>query len=327
MTSKENVEKLLNLCGIKINGNNPWDIKVHNEKLYSRILSDGSLGLGESYMDGWWDCKALDQFFFKLLSSKLDDKIITPKMVMNVIKARIINLQDFSRSKKVVKEHYDLGNDFYSNMLDKRMQYTCAYWKNAKNLNEAQEAKLDLICKKLGLCAGMRVLDVGCGLGIDGVTFAQHGARITFVDIVESNLIVVRRISKLLGLTDVEFLYMEDIDSVSRLGTGYDVIWCQGSLINAPVDVIHAEAQALLEHLKPDGRWIELAYPKSRWEREGRLPFDRWGEHTDGPGTPWVEWYDLSKLQAVLKPAEFEVVLYFEFHNGDFNWFDLKRSS
>lgn len=174
---------------------------------------------------------------------------------------------------------------------------------------------------------GKRVLDVGCGLGIDGVTFAQHGAQITFVDIVESNLIVVRRLSKLLGLTDLEFLYMEDIDSLSRLGTGYDVIWCQGSLINAPVDVIRAEAQALLKHLKPDGRWIELAYPKSRWEGEGRLPFDRWGEHTDGPGTPWVEWYDLSKLQAVLKPAEFEVVLYFEFHNGDFNWFDLKRSS
>lgn len=172
---------------------------------------------------------------------------------------------------------------------------------------------------------GKQVLDVGCGLGIDGVTFAQHGARVTFVDIVESNLIVVRRLCKLFGLTNVDFLYMKDIDSLSTLGSEYNVIWCQGSLINAPVDVIRAEAQALLKHLKPDGRWIELAYPKSRWEREGRLPFDQWGECTDGPGTPWVEWYDLSKLRAVLKPAQFDVVLYFEFHNGDFNWFDLRR--
>ena len=170
-----------------------------------------------------------------------------------------------------------------------------------------------------------QVMDFGCGLGIDGITFAQHGTRITFVDIVESNLIVVQRLCKLLGLQNVDFLYMRDIDSLSNLGTGYEVIWCQGSLINAPFYLIREEAQELLRHLKPDGRWIELAYPKGRWEREGRLPFDQWGEHTDGAGTPWVEWYDLSKLRAALEPAEFEVVLYFEFHNGDFNWFDLKR--
>lgn len=172
---------------------------------------------------------------------------------------------------------------------------------------------------------GKRVLDVGCGLGIDGVTFAQHDAQITFVDIVESNLRVVERLCKLLGLKNVDFLYMQNIDSLSVLRADYDVIWCQGSLINAPFHVIRAEAQELLKHLKPDGRWIELAYPKIRWKREGRLPFDQWGERTDGPGTPWIEWYDLSKLRAVLKPAQFDVVLYFEFHNGDFNWFDLRR--
>jgi SAM-dependent methyltransferase len=172
---------------------------------------------------------------------------------------------------------------------------------------------------------GKRILDVGCGLGSDGVTFAQHDAHMTFVDIVESNLAVVERLCKLLGLTNVEFIYMRDIDSLSTLRADYDVVWCQGSLINAPFHVIRAEAQELLKHLKSNGRWIELAYPKARWEREGQLPFDRWGEHTDGPGTPWVEWYDLKKLEAALEPAEFEVVLYFEFHNEDFNWFDLKR--
>ncbi len=172
---------------------------------------------------------------------------------------------------------------------------------------------------------GKRVMDFGCGLGIDGITFAQHGARITLIDIVESNLSVVQRLCKLLGLQNVDFFYMENLDSLSRLEADYDVIWCQGSLIHAPFDVIRAEAQELLKHMKSDGRWIELAYPETRWKREGRLPFDRWGERTDGRGTPWAEWYDLSKLRAVLDPAEFEVVLCFEFHNGNFNWFDLKR--
>ena len=165
MTSKQIIQQLLSLCDIKINGNNPWDIQVHNKKFYSRILRDGSLGLGESYMDGWWDCKYLDQFFYKILSAQLDKKIITPKMVANVIKAKLFNMQNISRSRKVAEEHYDLGNEFYSSMLDKRMQYTCAYWKNAKNLDQAQENKLDLICKKLKLKKGESVLELGCGWG------------------------------------------------------------------------------------------------------------------------------------------------------------------
>ena len=172
---------------------------------------------------------------------------------------------------------------------------------------------------------GKRVMDFGCGFGLDGITFAQHGARVSFVDIVESNLIVVERLCKMFRLTNVDFFFLKEIDSISSLRTDYDVIWCQGSLINAPFDIIRQEVQELLKHLPIGGRWIGLAYPRSRWEREGQLPFDQWGERTDGAGTPWVEWYDLSKLQAVLEPAQFAVILYFEFHNGDFNWFDLLR--
>ena len=86
------------------------------------------------------------------------------------------------------------------------------------------------------------------------------------------------------------------------------------------------EAQALLPHLKIGGRWIELAYPKSRWERDGEMLFSRWGEKTDG-GAPWMEWHDLAKIRGYLAPSEFEVVLELEFHNGEFNWFDLLRRS
>jgi hypothetical protein len=168
-------------------------------------------------------------------------------------------------------------------------------------------------------------MDFGCGFGMDGVTFAQAGADLVFVDIVESNLAVVERLCKIFRLANAEFVLLREIDSLATLRGDYDVIWCQGSLINAPFEIIRQEVQQLLTHLPIGGRWIELAYPKGRWEREGSLPFERWGENTDGPGTPWIEWYDLPKLRKALAPAEFDVILCFEFHNGDFNWFDLER--
>ena len=116
------------------------------------------------------------------------------------------------------------------------------------------------------------------------------------------------------------------MESLSKLDTNYDVIWCQGSLINAPLDLVREEAQTLLKHLKIGGRWIELAYPKERWEKEGKMSFETWGEKTDG-GAPWIEWYDLEKVTSILRPAWFDTILYFNFHNHDFNWFDLIKRS
>ncbi len=179
-------------------------------------------------------------------------------------------------------------------------------------------------CLYKDILHGKRVLDVGSGLGIDGIAFAEAGASVTFLDIVESNLKVVRRLCELRHIEDVEFCYLQKLSSLAGLKSDFDVVWCQGSLINAPYEVIRAEAQEFLKHLKPNGRWIELAYPKTRWEREGKMPFEKWGEVTDG-GAPWMEWYDLSKLRAILEPDQFDVVLYLEFHNHDFNWFDLIR--
>lgn len=171
---------------------------------------------------------------------------------------------------------------------------------------------------------GKKVLDVGSGLGIDGISFALEGARVTFLDIVEENLDVLRRICSEVGVGDVSFLYLETLDSLDALPNDFDVIWAQGSLINAPLPIIRTEAQLLLGKLKPDGRWIELAYPRERWEREGALPFAEWGSRTDG-GAPWIEWRDLGKTLAILAPSEFDVVLSMNFHNNDFNWFDLRR--
>lgn len=171
---------------------------------------------------------------------------------------------------------------------------------------------------------GKNILDVGSGFGLDGITFAQNGAKVTFCDIVPSNLEVLKRICQLKGV-EASFCYMDNIEALSRLTCEFDVVWCQGSLINAPFDVMREERQELVKHLKVGGRWIELAYPKSRWERDGRPPLHIWGEITDGKGTPWMEWYDLPKLLLALEPCKFRTVSYLEFHNGDFNWFELEK--
>lgn len=170
--NKAKVKELLNLADIRINGSRPWDIQIHNEKLFDRIFRQGSLGFGEAYMDGWWDAEKVDELICKAMLAKLNRKFITPKLIAAVIKSRLTNRQTFSRSKKVTKKHYDIGNDFYAKMLDKRMQYTCGYWKNAQNLEEAQKHKLDLVCRKLQLKPGDKVLELGCGWG----GFAKYAA-------------------------------------------------------------------------------------------------------------------------------------------------------
>lgn len=172
MIMKRTIQDYLTLANIQINGNRPWDIQVHNPKLYARVLARGSLALGESYMDGWWDCEQLDEFINKVLKVKLDKKVKSRSLVWNILKAKVINMQSGSRAYEVGKRHYDIGNNLYKAMLDKRMTYSCGYWNKARTLDQAQEAKLDLSCKKLGLKKGMRVLDIGCGWG----SFVKYAA-------------------------------------------------------------------------------------------------------------------------------------------------------
>ena len=160
------------MADIQINGSRHWDMIVKEEKLYERILAGGSLALGEAYMDGWWEVKQLDEFFSKGLMAELDKKIVSPSLLLHIAKSKIINAQNKKRSKKVAQQHYDLGNAFYAAMLDKRMQYTCGYWKDTDNLEQAQEQKLDLVCKKIGLTSKDSVLELGCGWG----GFAKYAA-------------------------------------------------------------------------------------------------------------------------------------------------------
>lgn len=164
--AKSIITQLLQSAGITVNGHNPWDIKVYNEEFYARVLHEGSLGLGESYMDKWWDCAALDQFCERAIKANLENKIRNNKwLTLKFTLSRILNLQTKARAFDVGKKHYDLGNDLFHSMLDPTMNYTCGYWNNAANLNEAQINKMNLTCQKLLLKPGMRILDIGCGWG------------------------------------------------------------------------------------------------------------------------------------------------------------------
>lgn len=162
---EETFRSLLALAGIEINGKAETDIQVLNPHLYGRVLHNGSLGLGEAYMAGWWEVDRLDEFFCKILSASVEEKVRSLRFLPHYLHAWLFNYGKRSKAFEIGKHHYDVGNMLFSKMLDKRMVYSCAYWKDAQNLDEAQEAKLDLICRKLNLKPGMKVLDIGCGWG------------------------------------------------------------------------------------------------------------------------------------------------------------------
>jgi cyclopropane-fatty-acyl-phospholipid synthase len=164
---------VLEETGITLNGPHPWDPQIHNARALRRIAFGGSLGAGESYVDGDWDCTSLDQLSTRLLQSGIDERWESPFGFSLVrLAAPVVNFQSRSFASRNVKAHYDIGNELYTAMLGPSMAYSCGYWRGARSLEEAQHAKHELICRKLGLRKGMQVLDIGCGWG----GFAKYAA-------------------------------------------------------------------------------------------------------------------------------------------------------
>jgi cyclopropane-fatty-acyl-phospholipid synthase len=165
LNSRSKVERLLDACDVKLNGDAPCDIQVFKEEFFARVLLNGSLGLGESYMEGWWEARDLDGFIYRLLTARLDERVRTWRDWAAFCTATVFNLQRPSRAFQVGQRHYDIGNDLYEHMLGRRLIYSCGYWHSAATLDEAQDAKLELVFRKLELQRGQRVLDIGCGWG------------------------------------------------------------------------------------------------------------------------------------------------------------------
>ncbi len=194
-STRHAVENLFALADVRFDGIRPWDIQVHNERLFQRILANGSLGFGEAYMDGEWDCAALDQLFDRIISARLGDRLgMTFPLAFLMLAARLSNRQSIARSGEVADVHYDLPTDIHEATYDKRLTASCAYWKGADTLGQAQENKLDLICRKVGLKPGHSVFDIGCGWGsFVGFAAEKYGAHCTGVTVSKEQVAYVTR--------------------------------------------------------------------------------------------------------------------------------------
>lgn len=216
---REVFEQLLHQTGIRINGSAPSDIQVRDERFYPRVLKDGSLGLGEAYMEGWWDCLRIDQFICRLLKGNLEEKIRgNLRTLLDYLFARIFNRQSPARAGMVAHQHYDLGNDLFFSFLDPYDQYRCAYFQGTDDLAEAQQKKLDLICRKIGLQPGDHILDVGCGWGGFARYAAEHcGCTVTAVSISEEQVRFAREFCRDLPVTVLHQDYRQMSGSFDKI--------------------------------------------------------------------------------------------------------------
>ncbi|MGP0843467.1 cyclopropane fatty acyl phospholipid synthase [Serratia sp. CY83965] len=245
------VEEMLAEAGVAINGPRAWDIRVHNPALFKRILQEGSLGFGESYMDGWWECERLDMLFTRILQAGVDERL--PKSLSDIARiayARLFNRQSRKRAWQVGKEHYDIGNDLFRAMLDPYMQYSCGYWKEAQTLDQAQQAKLRMICEKLQLKPGMTLLDIGCGWGglaqfaAQNYGVAVHGVTIS----AEQQKLAQARCAGL----DVEIL-LQDYRDLDRQ---FDRIVSVGMFEHVGPKNYETYFSVAARNLKPDGLFL-----------------------------------------------------------------------
>jgi len=200
------VRRYLDHAGVAINGPEPWDIQVSDERLYRRVLREKNLGLGNAYMDGWWDCERIDEFVCRILRAGIEASIKgSMALLLRLLPGVLFNLQSPSRSQIIAEHHYDLDNDLFLSFLDPYNQYSCAYFQETDDLAAAQEKKLDLICRKLNLNPGNRVLDIGAGWGgLSRYIALRRGCAVTAVNISGQQMRYAREFCRGLPVTFLE---------------------------------------------------------------------------------------------------------------------------
>ncbi len=262
--------RLLEPADVVLGGSRPWDIVVHDPRMPARVLAQGSLGAGEAYMDGWWDCERLDDMLARLLRSGLDRRLRTADAIRKSLLALLRNPQGLRRAFIVGRSHYDVGDDLFERMLDPRMIYSCAWWEGASDLASAQEAKLDLVCRKLGLERGMRVLDIGCGWG-GAARFAaeRYGVTVTGITVSQNQAATAAARCRDLPIE----IRLEDY---RRLTGRYDRIWSLGMFEHVGVRNYRRYLRKVRELLAPDGLFLLHTIGSNRSVRR-----------TD----PWIEKY------------------------------------
>jgi cyclopropane-fatty-acyl-phospholipid synthase len=250
-SEKTLLKKMFASAGIAVNGVRPWDIRVHDDRFYQRVLRDKNLGLGEAYMEGWWDCSRPDEMIYRLLCSDIVEKSRKSlQYLVRFLPAILLNLQSRSRAPVVARRHYDLDNELFFSFLDPYHQYSCGYFENTDNLAEAQQNKLALLCAKLNLDASDHVLDIGCGWGGFAKYAAERfGCRVTAVNISQEQLRYARDFCK--GLP----VYFEDRDYRAIEGK-FDKIVSVGMFEHVGRKNYHTFMKVVHRCLKDDGIFL-----------------------------------------------------------------------
>lgn len=267
------LRELLARADVQIGGSRPWDMRVNDGRAFRRILTQWSLGAGESYMDGDWDCERLDMMFERLLRAELDRTapgLARLKLLAESLRQRLFNLQTVERAHQVGERHYDAGNDVFEAMLDSRMIYSCAYWEQARDLEQAQEHKLEMICRKLELRPGETLLDIGCGWGgLARFAAERHGVRVTGVTISKEQLALAQQRCAGLPVT----LLLQDYRSLEGR---FDKIVSVGMFEHVGLKNYAVYFDTARRLLAPEGLFLLHT-----------IGVDRSAPHTD----PWIERY------------------------------------
>lgn len=213
------IQQLLSQAGVSVNGENPWDPRIYTPHVYDRMLRDRNLGLGEAYMDGWWDCERLDQFFCRILNSDIEAKVTSDlRYLIRLLPAIVFNLQSRARSRIIARRHYDLGNDLFFSFLDGYRQYSCAYFQETDDLDRAQQIKMEMICRKLDLKPSDKVLDIGCGWGGLAKYMAERSdCSVTGVNISKEQLGYAREFCRGLPITFLDCDYRAVTGSFDKI--------------------------------------------------------------------------------------------------------------
>jgi len=245
------LESMLAKADIRIGGDRPWDIQVHDQGFADRVLAGGSLALGESYMDGWWSCEALDQFCCKLILGRLNRQVLPLSLKVHIAKSKMLNLQTRLRSRLVAQKHYELSLSLFMSFLDPYNQYTCAYFQDTDDLNQAQQNKLDLICRKLMLSPQDKVLDIGCGWG-GFARFAaeRYGCHVTGITISDRQLEYARQFCQGLPVSIVK----SDYRDFTR--TGFDKVLVCGMIEHVGYKNYRRLMQVVCDCLVDDGLFL-----------------------------------------------------------------------
>lgn len=320
------LNELVNEAGVQFNGSAPWDIQIHDPETYQRILSQGSLGFGEAYMDELWDCERLDELFTRLLSFDTNDRIrgLTRwRFLGEILRHRLFNLQSVKRAFQVGEHHYDIGNDVFEAMLDSSMCYSCGFWADADNLEQAQRNKLDLICRKLELRPGEHLLDIGCGWGsMARYAAAHYGVSVTGITISHEQQKVAQERCRDLPVT-IELLDYRKIEG------HYDKIVSVG----------------MFEHVGPRNYPVYFDRARELLEDHGLFLLHTIGDHTTSPATdPWIDKYifpngrlpSARQLSNALENRfliedwhnfgpDYDLTLMAWWHNFDAAWGELKQ--